>query len=74
MRTPAQIQIKITNTVVGYDVGQVVSVNCDPEGTPLRFEWRRRLKDGACEIVIIAPKAHKVNKRRDKPATGDSEQ
>ena len=67
-----QTQIKVTNTVVGYEVDQVVAVPCDPEGTPLEFVWRRRLKDGACEIVKPAPVAKK--RRTHRSASGDSEQ
>jgi len=49
------LRIKINKPLPGYEVGRIIEVASDNEGTPLDFYWRRRLKDaesdGCCEIV-----------------------
>jgi len=45
-------KLKIVGLVPGYDMDQVVEVAVDPEGTPLDFHWRRRLKDGSVKKEV----------------------
>ncbi len=48
-------EIKVNKKIRGHTIGQVVTVECDGEGTPLEFFWRRQLKaaemDNCCEIM-----------------------
>jgi hypothetical protein len=48
-------KIQINGIIPGYSQGSVVTVQCDDEGTPLEFFWRRQLKnarlDKCCEFV-----------------------
>lgn len=49
------IKVKVHKPIIGHEIDQIVSVDCDDEGTPLNFFWRRQLKaaklDGCCEVV-----------------------
>ena len=55
--------------IPGYTVGQVVEVQCDERGTPLKEFWRRKLRDArldeCCEVVkevakvVAAPEPRK---------------
>ena len=51
----AELKIKINRKLDKYYVGQVITVPCDEERTPLDQYWRRRLKDaetdGVCEAL-----------------------
>lgn len=48
-------QVLVNKPFGAYTVGQVVDIEVDEAGTPLRLEWRRRLADavtdGCCELV-----------------------
>lgn len=54
------IDIKINKPFPDYQVGQIVTIQVDGDGTPLDYFWRRRLKDAkidsCCEIVKPATK------------------
>ncbi len=58
------LKVKINGTIVGYSVGQVISIVADDNETPFDEFWRRRLKDAeidnCCEIV--KPKSVTRNK------------
>lgn len=70
------MQVRINKPFDGYKAGQMVRVEVDADGCPLRAEWRRRLADAkedqCCEVVdaqsvdqvINAPE--RAPKRRDK--------
>ncbi len=51
----SHIRIKVNFGIPGYEPGQIVPVEADERGTPLDFDWRRRLtaakQDGCCEVV-----------------------
>ena len=57
------IQIKINGSIPGHAPGKIVTVQCDEEGTPLDFHWRRRMRDsetdGCCEVVKPQAKSKK---------------
>lgn len=61
------IEIKINMFMPHYEVGQVIRVATDDDGTPLDVFWRRRLKDakidGCCEVVQPATKT-KVSRKK----------
>ena len=50
-----KIQIRVLGPIPPHAKGDVVSVECDVEGTPLDIQWRRRLRDAetdnCCEVV-----------------------
>ena len=59
-------KIQINGTIPGYPKGSIVTVECDNEGTPLDFFWRRQLKhasiDNCCEFVEEKQKARSKSK------------
>lgn len=63
------MQVRILKPFGGYNTGQVVRVEVDADGCPLRAEWRRRLADAkedqCCEIVD----AQAVEQSDNAPAT-----
>lgn len=71
-----KIRIKVNGTVPGFHPGQVVEVACDEHGTPLDFQWRRRLRnaknDSSCEVVPRPPrKIEEISTATLKKPSGD---
>ena len=63
-------QIRINGLIPGHPQGSVVTVQCDDEGTPLEFFWRRQLKsaklDGCCEFIEVKQRSVYKKKITDK--------
>ena len=68
----SRVKIKVNFGIPGYEPDQIVYVEGDVNGTPLDFDWRRRLNaariDGCCEVV--KPRGIGVKKATETPEAG----
>jgi hypothetical protein len=46
-----KVELSVKQDLVGFPAGSTKSVECDKTGIPLDEFWRRRLKDGSCEVA-----------------------
>lgn len=70
------VKLKVVGTIPGFALGQVVNVPADSEGTPLDFNWRRRLKGASVQVVVPEvekPKPKQSRSRQRRAAVQERE-
>lgn len=63
--------IKVGSGVPGFEEGAEVQVDVDRDGTPLDFEWRRRLAAGSAKVASTSGSIRDLDKlRRERDREG----
>lgn len=61
------LKLQMNVDLPGHLKGQTITVSSDTHGNPFDLYWRRRLRDGACEVMRSAiEKKEKAPRKSEK--------